>query len=1168
MTKPEFVHLHLHSEFSLLDGACRFDQLTKRLHQMGMKAVALTDHGNMFGAVNFYKQCKKDDIKPIIGCEVYMAPEGRHKRGSDIPGERRSANHLLLLAESYEGYLNIAKLSSIGYTEGMYYKPRIDHEVLAKYSKGVIATSSCLKGEIPEALVEGREDHAKKLIDNYLQIFGPDRFYFEVQDHDLPEQKTVVRYMREFAKHYRVPLLATNDCHYTMKEDAAFHDVLLCIQTGKTLLDEKRFKFSSDAFYVKTAEEMYEVFAEMPEACRETLAVAERCNCDLKFNQKLLPAFQPPDGYTTDEYLRHLTFEGLKKRYKEPTPSQIERAEMELACIISMGFSSYFLIVGDFIAYAKQHGIPVGPGRGSAAGSLVAYALEITDIDPIEHGLIFERFLNPERVSMPDIDIDFCYEGRGQVIEYVKRKYGERNVAQIITFGTLKPKNAIRDVGRAMNVPLPDVDRAAKLIPTLLKAEKGKTTLETALDTIPDLKEIYENDATLRKVMDYARSMEGMARHASTHAAGVVISDQDISDLVPVYKPADSNDIATQYTMGTVEELGMLKMDFLGLKNLTVIENCLNHIRKNHGVEIDWAEIPLDDKKTYRQLSEGRTFGVFQLESSGMTGLVRSLRPNSFEDLTALLALYRPGPLGSGMVEDFVDRKHGRKEVKYDHPLLEDILKETYGIILYQEQVMKIAQVLGGFTLGGADLMRRAMGKKKADEMAQIREQFVEGAKTHHDIPEKISGHIFQQIDYFAGYGFNKSHSAAYAIISFRTAYLKAHYPVEYLAALMTNAIGGKVEDMVSYFTEARECGIKVLGPDVNESDKNFTPRSKTVRFGLAGIKNVGEALVESLVAEREKDGPFKSFEDFCSRADPSLLRANTLDCLIKVGAFDSMGYRRSQLLDIAEACLALSSAKAQEKARGQSSLFDAFGDDSGGDDSGSAVQIRDIPEIDERLRLQHEKDLIGYFVSGHPLDAYEPDIETFADFPISRISQAEDGQYANIVGMISRIQPKVDRNGGNMAFVDISDAMASMEVIFFKDSYEKNRHNIIVDNVVMVRGRIQDRSGDKKMLANSVWPLEELRQQKCDRLELRVDFDSARNGLMEKLATAIQASPGDKPVRVIVPTYEAESGREGELRINLPEKLRVTLTDSLMKNLFRTHGVQKIKLQLNDDDA
>lgn len=1159
MSKPEFVHLHLHSEFSLLDGACRFDQLTKRLHELGMGAVALTDHGNMFGAVNFYKQCKKDGIKPIIGCEVYVAPEGRHKRGDVV--ERKSANHLLLLAESYEGYLNIAKLSSIGYTEGYYYKPRIDHEVLAQYSKGVIATSSCLKGEIPEALVEGREDKAHKLVDAYLQIFGKDRYYFEIQDHDLPEQKTVVRYMREFAKHYDVPLLATNDCHYTRREDAAFHDVLLCIQTGKTLLDEKRFKFSSDAFYVKTAEEMYEVFREMPEACRETLAVAERCNCDLKFNQKLLPVFQPPDGYTIDEYLKFLTYEGLKNRYKEPTPSQKERAEMELACIQSMGFSSYFLIVWDFIHYAKVNGIPVGPGRGSAAGSLVAYCLEITDIDPIEHGLIFERFLNPERVSMPDIDIDFCYENRGRVIEYVKRKYGEKNVAQIITFGTLKPKNAIRDVGRAMNVPLPEVDRVAKLIPTLLKPEKGKTTFETALETIPDLKQIYEQDATLRRVMDYAKSMEGMARHASTHAAGVVISDQDISDLVPVYKPADSQDIATQYTMTTVEEIGMLKMDFLGLKNLTVIENCLKSVRKNHNEEVDWAEISLDDPGTYRLLSQGRTFGVFQLESSGMTSLVRGLQPNCFGDLTALLALYRPGPLGSGMVEDFVDRKHGRKEVKYDHPWLEPILNETYGIILYQEQVMKIAQVLGGFTLGGADLMRRAMGKKKAEEMAKVRIEFVGGCKEN-GIDEKVADHIFQQIDYFAGYGFNKSHSAAYAIVSFRTAYLKARYPVEYMAALMTNAIGGKVEDMVLFFAECREMGIKVLGPDLNDSDKNFTPKAKTIRFGLAGIKNVGEALVESLVAERDKNGRYTSFEDFCQRVDLGLLNSRSLECLIKVGAFDSLGHRRSQLLDAAEQTISLAQVKAQERARGQASLFDAFSDGEGdvAADESQGVQLRDIPEIDEKLRLEYEKELIGFYVSGHPLDTYEADIDCFADFPIGKIHLAEDGQICTIIGMISRITPKVDRNGGNMAFVEVADINRIIEVVFFRDSYERARQYLQVDQVVVVRGRVQDRNGEKKMLGNSVTPIEILREKQAESLDIRVDYDAAAsNGVLPQIASLLKSEPGDKPVNVIIPTRE----REEELRLHLGKTTTVRLSDNLVKKLIRISGVQKIQYRL-----
>ncbi|MGI8905578.1 MAG: DNA polymerase III subunit alpha [Candidatus Sumerlaeaceae bacterium] len=1167
MSKPEFVHLHLHSEFSLLDGACRFDQLTKRLKDLNMDTVALTDHGNMFGAVNFYKQCKKDGIKPILGCEVYVAPEGRRKRGE--VAERKSANHLLLLAESYEGYLNIAKLSSIGYTEGYYYKPRIDHEVLAQYSKGVIATSSCLKGEIPEALVEGREDKARKLIDAYLQIFGPDRYFFEVQDHDLSEQKTVIRYMREFTKHYNIPLLATNDCHYTLREDADFHEVLLCIQTGKTMADQKRFKFSSDSFYVKTAEEMYKIFNEMPESCRQTLAVAERCNCELKFNQKLLPVFRPPEGYTIDEYLRHQTYEGLKERYGEPSPDHIDRAEMELACVENMGFSSYFLIVGDFIHYAKTNGIPVGPGRGSAAGSLVAYCLGITDIDPIEHGLIFERFLNPERVSMPDIDIDFCFEGRGRVIEYVKRKYGERNVAQIITFGTLKPKNAIRDVGRVLGVPLADCDRAAKLIPTLLKAEKGKTIFETALETIPDLKAIYDSDATMRKVMDYAKSMEGMARHASTHAAGVVISDQDISDLVPVYKPADSNDIATQYTMGTVEDIGMLKMDFLGLKNLTVIENCLKSIRGNYGVEVEWGKIPLNDPKTYKILQAGRTFGVFQLESSGMTSLVKSLVPGTFEELTALLALYRPGPLGSGMVEDFVARKHGRKQVKYDHPLLETILAETYGIILYQEQVMKIAQVLAGFSLGDADLMRRAMGKKKAEEMARVKAQFVEGAALN-GIDGRVAEHIFQQIDYFAGYGFNKSHSAAYAVISFRTAYLKAHYPVDYLAALMTNAVGGKVEDMVSYFAEAKDMGVQVLGPDINESDKYFTVRGKNIRFGMAGIKNVGEGVVESIVKARDDGGPFRTFEDFCSRVDASLLSCRVIECLIKCGVFDNLGHTRSQLLENCEGILATAQARLKEKEKGQTSIFDAFDEMAATDPSGTlgepasngmlSASMRELPEVEDRQKLEWEKELIGYFVSGHPLDVYLNDIESFSDFRLAKLAAREEGGLCEVVGMVSKIIAKTDRNGGNMAFVEITDGECTVEVVFFKDAYEKVRQHIAVDRVLLIKARIQDRNGDKKLLANDARPVEEVREKRTEGLDVRLDFAAAGNGMMDKLAKVLKASPGNKPVRLLI-----ANGSEGELTIELKKTAQVRLTNELVKSLHKLPGVQKIEFRLAD---
>ncbi|MBX7243887.1 MAG: DNA polymerase III subunit alpha [Candidatus Sumerlaeaceae bacterium] len=1176
MTKPEFIHLHLHSDFSLLDGACRFDSLVKRLKELNMPAVALTDHGNMFGAINFYKSCKAAGIKPILGCEVYVSPTTRHERG--VPGQRARANHLLLLAQDYEGYLNIAKLSSIGFLEGMYYKPRVDHEVLAKHSKGVIATSSCLKGQIPEALVEGNEDKAKRLIDDYLQIFGRENYYFEIQDHGLTEQKTVLRYLKDFATHYNVPLLATNDCHYVKKEDASFHDVLLCIQTGKTLQDRQRFKFSSDSFYLKTAEEMYAIFAGMEESCRETLAVAERCNVEIPFNQKLLPEFHPPDGSTADEYLRTKTQEGLRQRYGTPTQEHLDRIEMELSCLITMGFSSYFLIVWDFIHYAKVNGIPVGPGRGSAAGSLVAYCLGITDIDPIEHGLIFERFLNPERVSMPDIDIDFCYENRGRVIEYVKQKYGDRNVCQIITFGTLKPKNAIRDVGRAMNIPLPEVDKVAKLIPNMLKVDKGKTGVDTALETIPELKKIYDEEPEARQMLTYARQMEGMARHASTHAAGIVICGREITDIVPVYKPADTNDVATQFTMGTVEELGLLKMDFLGLKNLTVIENTLKSIRRNYGVEIDWSKIPLSDPKTYELLRAGGTFGVFQLESSGMTSLVKSLGPTSFEDLTALLALYRPGPLGSGMVEDYVACKHGRKEIQYDHPWLESILRETNGIILYQEQVMKIAQVLGNFSLGEADLMRRAMGKKKADEMAKQKKHFVEGCAKN-NISEKLASDIFQKIDYFAGYGFNKSHSAAYAVISFRTAYLKAHYPVDYMAALMTNAIGDKVENMAVYFSEAKAMGIKILPPDVNESDIQFAVRDGNVRFGLAAIKNVGEGAVEAIISARQSGGPFRNFEEFCNRVNLALINARVVESLIKVGAFDTLGARRSQLLEAFESIIDIAQNQQKEKQSGQASLFDAFDEDVTADPSGTAgnaggaglrYPLKDLPEIPDREKLQIEKELIGHFISGHPLEAYEPDMKSFGTVPLSRFASLKDGREVSVVAMVSKITTKVDRNGGTMAFVELSDLEASFEAIFFSRTFEKYRSVVATDQVLLVSGRVNarqtgDRPADNKMLVNEAIPIESFREKAAAGLEIRVNQSQAQGETLGQILRLLNKHPGKKRVRLSIPCHHNGNGNghgpgKGEVLVDLKKTCLVALTNELVRTVKRSPGVETVR--------
>ncbi|MEI7635344.1 MAG: DNA polymerase III subunit alpha [bacterium] len=1160
---PEFVHLHLHSDYSLLDGACRLDALMGRLKELNMKAVALTDHGNLFGAVSFYQTCKnpRNSIKPILGCEFYVAPRGRFERGE--AGGKTIYNHLVLLAKDFEGFQNICRLSSIGYLEGYYYKPRVDHETLEKYSKGIIAASACLKGEIPEAIIEGNEKRAVQLTDYYLQVYGRENFRFEIMDHGIAEQKILIRAMSDFSRRFNVPLVATNDCHYLRREDAGFHDVLLCIQTGKTLRDENRFKFASDMFYVRSAEEMLEVFSEFPGACRETLNVAEQCNVELPLDQKLLPVFKTPDGSTADDYLREKAYEGLRMRYEQPAQDHIGRLEMELTCIRNMGFSSYLLVVWDFIRYAKINGIPVGPGRGSAAGSLAAYCLGITDLDPIEHGLIFERFLNPERVSMPDIDIDFCYENRGRVIDYVKQKYGEQNVAQIITFGTLKPRNAVRDVGRAMNVPLDQVDRVAKLIPQMMKVEKGDSITDTALNTSPDLRQLYETDPQTHRMIDYARQLEGMARHASTHAAGIVISDTPLIDIVPLYKSPDSNDIATQYTMNIVENVGLLKMDFLGLKNLTIIDNTLRSIRQNHGIEADWGKIPLDDPETYQLLCAGRTFGVFQLESSGMTSLIKSLGPTRFEDLTALLALYRPGPLGSGMVDDYVERKHGRRKAHYDHPLLEPILRETHGIILYQEQVMQIARVLAGFSLGDADIMRRAMGKKKAGEMAKQHERFIRGAVSN-GIDAKLADEIFQKISHFAGYGFNKSHSAAYAVISFRTAYLKAHYPVDYMTALMTNAIGDKVENMAAYFTEAREAGIRILPPDVNTSEKQFSVSQGDVRFGLAAVKNVGEAAVEGIIKARAAGGPFRNFDDFCRRVDLGLLNSRMVECLIKVGAFDSMGVRRSQLLDVYERVLEASQAHQRDKLSGQASLFDLF--DEGGSsglsgwagaasaDAGFGLPLRDIPEINDRDKLQLEKELIGHYISGHPLDTYACDMALLSDTPLSKIPDVKDGGEINVVGIINKITPKTDKSGAAWAFVEIADMESSTEALFFREVYEKRRACLATDQVIWVKGRVSSRNGENKLIAVDARLVSELRDKQTAALEITLDEEKARNGLLERVAGVLRSSPGVKPVRLRI--LHGKSC----LIIDLKKSIPVTLSNELVRSLSQLPGVRLLR--------
>jgi DNA polymerase-3 subunit alpha len=1162
LSATDFVHLHLHSEYSLLDGACRFDALAARVAELGMPAVACTDHGNLFGVVPFYDACRKAGVKPIIGAELYITPGSRQSRGVE-GGRRPSANHILILAENAEGYTNLCKLSSIGYLEGFYGKPRIDFETLAAHAKGIIVTTGCLKGLVPESIAQDDLKNAREYLGRFRDIVGPENLYVEVMDHGISAQRKVLPVLVDLARRENLRLVATNDCHYLTRADAKIHDVLLCIQTGATLQTEDRMRYETEEFYVKAPAEMYELFHEIPEACRETVAIAERCNVELQFGQRLLPVYKTPDGTPPEEFLRRLALDGLHDRYSEITEEHMKRLELELQTIIRMGFASYFLVVWDFVHYAKVNGIPVGPGRGSAAGALVAYCLGITDIDPLEHNLLFERFLNPERVSMPDIDIDFCYENRGRVIEYVRKQYGDRNVAQIITFGTLKPKNAVRDVGRVLGIELGKVDKIAKLIPDMLKPEKGEKGIDRALHDSPELKALYDSDPDARKVIDYAREIEGMARHASTHAAGIVISDQDLTDVVPLYKVTDSNDVVTQFPMTVVERLGLLKMDFLGLKNLTIIENTLRSIRKNYGVEIDWHKIGLDDPDTYKLLRAGRTLGVFQLESDGMTKLVRELRPTRFDDLVALLALYRPGPLGSNMHMEFVECKHGRKAVVYDHPALEPILRDTYGMILYQEQVMQIAQVLAGFSLGQADLMRRAMGKKKREEMEKIRESFIAGA-VERGVDRDLAGKIFDKIEYFSGYGFNKSHSAAYALISYRTAYLKAHYPVDYLAALMTNAIGDKVEEMEKYFAEARELDVQILPPDVNESDKRFTVSHGNIRFGLAAIKNVGEAAVEGIIAAREKGGPFHDFRDFCERVDLTLVNSRMLESLIKVGAFDSFGLRRSQLLHVYQTFIDIAQERKRERESGQGSLFDLF---SGDADNGAAgaTDVPDIPEFSEQQRLQFEKELLGYYVSGHPMETYAADIEAFASATLGRLaSRTGDGdEDVMVIGRIDDVTEKLDRHGRRMAVVRISDTFASLDVLVFASVFEKTRELLQRDNVVWLRGRLDAHGAQPKLLLNEAALVDDLRAKKNYTVTIiaRTDTQAPEAEWLEKLAGILSIHRGKRPVSCTV-----RLPGHGELSVNLPKSFAVAVSNDLMRELSRLPHVIRIRYHLNGD--
>jgi len=1101
MTHSDFVHLHLHTQYSLLDGACRIKELVAQAINYKMPAVAITDHGNMFGLVEFYEACMKSGIKPILGCEVYVAPKSRFDKGNT--GISESSNHLILLARDEEGYHNLKKLVSAAYLEGYYYRPRIDKEILSSHCRGLIGSSACLKGEIACLLMGNRFNEALKRADEFSSMFGKDNFYLEIQENMIPEQRIVNEGLMKIAKELNLPLVATNDVHYLKKESAHSHEALLCIQTQSTLDDPNHMRFQTPEFYFKSPDEMKRLFQYAPEAIRNTIVIAERCNVTLEFGKPHLPQYSAPEGRTREEYLSQLCQEGLSRRYgSNPGPEVLVRLEHELKIISSMGFVSYFLIVWDFIHYAKSKGIPVGPGRGSAAGSVVSYLLGITELDPLKYKLLFERFLNPERVGLPDIDIDFCFERRQEVIDYVTQKYGKENVSQIITFGTMLARAVIRDVGRVMGVPYAEVDKIAKLVP----AELG-ITLEDALKT-DELKNLYANNAQVKQLLDTAKDLEGLSRHASVHAAGVVISDKPLDNYMPLCK-LDESTITSGYSMKALEKIGLLKMDFLGLRTLTVIDEAVKIIKRTKNVDIHIDTIPLDDKKTFELFVNAQTSGVFQLESAGMRDILKKLRPSVFEDLIAILALYRPGPIGSGMIDDFIQRKNGLKPIRYDHPKLEKVLKDTYGIMVYQEQVMQIASELAGFTLAQADLLRRAMAKKIPEEMEKQRSQFVDGSMKN-KIDKRIATKVFDLIDYFSGYGFNRSHSAAYAVISYRTAYLKANYPVEFMTALLTSE-KENTDKVVEYVKECAHMGITVSNPAVNESFSKFTVEDQAgIRFGLLAVKNVGKLAIDSIVESRKKSGLFKSLEDFCERVDLRLVNRKVTESLIKCGAMDSFGLKRSQMMSMLGECLDQSAKTHKDRDSGQLSFFDTIGTDEPGFRRFS-VQVPEIKEWPEIQLLGFEKDILGFYVSGHPLAHYEHLLKRFSSCSIANLAARTDGEEISIVGLINKIKITTTRaKAEKMAILRVEDFTSIVEILVFPNTYKQVSKSIVPNSVVLIRGRLSLKEDMPKILASDIIAIDEAYRMIS---AINIDLSGVKENILNILKEKLSLSPGSVPV-------------------------------------------------------
>ncbi|MFH1215296.1 MAG: DNA polymerase III subunit alpha [Pseudomonadota bacterium] len=1132
-----FVHLHVHTQYSLLDGAIRLDDLLAKCKEFGMDTVAITDHGSMYGALEFYVKARKAGIKPIIGCEFYIAPHSRTDKSAKSSG--KAAFHIVLLAMNLVGYKNLLKLASIAQLQGFHYKPRIDKEVMIRHSEGLIAMTACLHGEIPYLIAtEKNMDLAREKARELYDIFG-DRLYFELQENGMEEQRIANEGLKQLSKELSIPLIATNDCHYLNREENKAHELLLCIQTGKTILDAGRFRFSTDELFFKSPQEMRTRFAGCPQAIENTVNLAARCNLEIPFGNHYFPIFPLPEGETLDSLFDQTARQGFKERMQELRRRQEvspelektyrKRLDMEIDVIKTMEFPGYFLIVADFINWAKNHDIPVGPGRGSGAGSLVAYCMRITDIDPIPYGLIFERFLNVERKSMPDFDVDFCQERRGEVIKYVHEKYGgDDHVTQIITYGSMKAKGVIRDVGRALAMPFGDVDRIAKLVPDELKM-----TIKKAMEQEPRLKDLYQRDEQVKQLIDIAKVLEGLQRHTSIHAAGVVISPEPMVEYLPVCK-GPKGEVLTQYDMKYTEMTGLIKFDFLGLKTLTVINRALNLIKEEREEPLDIIAIPMDDPKTYDLLCKGDALGVFQLESSGMRQLLMKMKPEVFTDLIALVALYRPGPLESGMVDDFVNTKHGKMVATYPLPQLEPILKETYGVIVYQEQVMKIANVLAGYSLGDADNLRRAMGKKIPAVMEEQRGKFMKGAEKNKVPPDKAE-YIFDLMAKFAGYGFNKSHSAAYALISYQTAFLKAHYPAQFMAALLSCDVNN-TDKVVRYINECKEHEIDVLPPDINESNQDFTVINDRIRFGLAAVKNVGGSALDSIMEERGKEGPFKSLGDFCARVDSRKVNRRVIESLIKAGAFDSLGAKRSQLFAILDQAMEQAQAAQRDKESGQLSLFSIMPTET--KEKSANILLPDIPEWEEKDKLAAEKETVGFYITGHPLDDFRKEISQVIETEIADLMQRSDGSTVRIGGLIKNRKNLKSKKGDPMSFITLEDTSSSVEVIVFPQTFAEFGHLLVDDTPLVIQGLLQkeeEEGGGAKILADTIDPLSDALKKYTAGARIMLNSERVNRKILEDLKKVIHRHHGPCPVSLTL-----HFNKRGEADIDIPEDLSI----------------------------